>query len=93
MRTRFNLGVSYLQAKETPAALAEFERVIKDGQAGSDLLFVAWSSFFIAEEIARTEPARARTLLQRVIEINDNDEGLVDKAKALLAQLNQRESE
>ena len=46
-----------------------------------------WSAFLLAEQLADSEPARARSLLQGVLERGVDESGLLGEARSLLAAL------
>lgn len=75
-----------INGTDAPRAVAALERIVASTQAKPKWMD-AWSQYLVAEQIASTEPERAKTLANRALATGVDTDGLKGRIEALLAKL------
>lgn len=88
-RTLFDLGVLLLHLHRAAEALPLLQRVV-DKPNATNRAVLAWSAWLLAENIADSDPTRARAFLHTVIATQYQDGSLQQDAKELLEKLAKR---
>ena len=84
-RARFDLAVLLVREKRCPDAAPLLEKVLAREDAFTPIR--AWSGYMLAECVAEKNPREAESVLHRVIQLNNNADGVLDEAQAFLNRL------
>jgi CubicO group peptidase (beta-lactamase class C family) len=84
-RTRFDLAVLLVREKHCPEAVPLLEKVLARDDAFMPIR--AWSGYMLAECVAEKNPREAESVLHRVIQLNNNADGVLDDAQVFLNRL------
>lgn len=88
-RTLFDFGVLLLHMHRAAEAVELFQRVVEKPNA-TNRAVLAWSAWLLAENVADSDPARARACLDTVIATQYDEGTLQQDAKALLEKVSKR---
>jgi len=87
-RTRFDVAVLLVHEKRCPDAAPLLEKVLARDDAFTPIR--AWSGYMLAECVSEKNPREAESVLRRVIQLNNNADGVLDDAEAFLNRLRAR---